>query len=146
MKTFNLHTVLRLPNGVFAPYTLIPSNVLFFDYGAQQDEVWFYEHPLPEGRKQYTKTKPLVYEEFAPIEAWWGGRAREGRVATAQAWSVPAQQIRENGYNLDLRNPTAPDDLTQRPPAELISELIDTETELLATLRELQTEIEGFTL
>lgn len=146
MKKFNLHTVLRLPNGVFAPYTLIPSNVLFFEYGKQQDEVWFYEHPLPEGRKQYTKTKPLVYEEFAPIEAWWGGREREGREATAQAWSVPAEQIKENGYNLDLRNPTTPDDLTRRPPAELIAELIDTETELLATLRKLETQIKEFKL
>lgn len=146
MKTFNLHTVLRLPNGVFAPYTLIPSNVLFFDHGPQQDEVWFYEHPMPAGRKQYTKTKPMTSEELAPVAQWWGGRQREGRIATAQAWSVPAEQIRESGYNLDLHNPTAPDDLIHRPPAELVAELIETETELLATLRRLEAEIKDLAL
>lgn len=146
MKKFNLHTVLRLPNGVFAPYTPIPSNVLFFDHGPQQDEVWFYEHPMPEGRKQYTKTKPMTFEELASVAHWWGGPRREGRVVTAQAWSVPVETISESGYNLDLHNPTAPDDLTHRPPAELIAELIENETELLATLRRLEVEIKGFAL
>lgn len=146
MKEFNLHTVLRLPNGVFAPYTVIPSNVLFFDHGKQQDEVWFYEHPMPEGRKQYTKTKPMTYEELEPIEQWWGGRERVGREANERAWSVPVADIIANGYNLDLHNPNRPDDLAHRPPAELIAELIDTERELLGLLRELETEIKGFEL
>ena len=53
---FNLHTVVRLPNGVFAPYTPIPTNVLFFDRSGPTNDIWYYEHPLPEGRKNYTKT------------------------------------------------------------------------------------------
>ncbi len=144
LEKFNLHTVLRLPNGVFAPYTLIPSNVLFFEWGKQQDHIWFYEHPLPEGRKNYTKTKPLVQEEFAACEAWWGGRSREGRIETEQAWRVAAADIVANDYNLDLRNPNRPDDLTHRPPAELVAELIDTERELLGLLEELEQQIKGF--
>ena len=144
MKDFNLHTVLRLPNGVFAPYTLIPSNVLFFERGPQQDYVWFYEHPLPEGRKQYTKTKPVAYEEFADCAAWWGGSLREGRAKTEQAWRVPVTDIVESGYNLDLRNPNRPDDLSHRPPAQLIAELIEVEREMLTLLEQLEREIVEF--
>jgi type I restriction enzyme M protein len=64
LTEFNLHTIVRLPNGVFAPYTSIPTNLLFFDRGGPTKELWYYEQPLSEGRKQYTKT---------PI-AWRGGR------------------------------------------------------------------------
>lgn len=141
LSNFNLHTVLRLPNGVFAPYTLIPSNVLFFEWGQQEDHIWFYEHPLPEGRKNYTKTKPLVHEEFAACEAWWGGRSRDGRVENEQAWRVLVADVVADGHNLDLRNPNSPDDLAHRPPAELIAELIDTEHELLALLEQLERDI-----
>ena len=49
LKEFNLHTIVRLPNGVFAPYTGIPTNLLFFDRSGPTKEVWYYEHPLPEG-------------------------------------------------------------------------------------------------
>jgi len=144
MGKFNLHTVVRLPNGVFAPYTLIPSNVLFFEKGKQQERVWFYEHPLPDGRKNYTKTKPLRHEEFADCEAWWGGGARESRIENEHAWQVSAVDIVESGYNLDLRNPHRADDLAHRPPAELVADLIDTERELLALLEQLQLDIKDF--
>lgn len=144
MAKFNLHTVLRLPNGVFAPYTLIPSNVLFFEHGQQSDHIWFYEHPLPEGRKNYTKTKPLQYEEFADCRDWWGGPSRKGRVETERAWKVAVADVAANGYNLDLRNPNRADDLAHRPPAELVAELIDTEREMLTLLEDLQREIKDF--
>lgn len=144
MAKFNLHTVLRLPNGVFAPYTLIPSNVLFFEWGAQQDDIWFYEHPLPEGRKNYTKTKPLLFEEFVDCAAWWGGRSREGRVENEHAWRVGAAEVAGAGYDLDRRNPHRRDDLAHRPPAELVAELIETERELLGVLEDLQRQIKEF--
>ena len=67
LKEFNLHTIVRLPNGVFAPYTSIPTNLLFFDRSGPTKEVWYYEQPLPEGRKNYTKTQPLQFEEFARV-------------------------------------------------------------------------------
>ncbi|MFZ2241252.1 MAG: N-6 DNA methylase [Gordonia amarae] len=141
MNKFNLHTVLRLPNGVFTPYTVIPSNVLFFDYGKQQDHIWFYEQPIPEGRKNYTKTKPLAYEEFSDCANWWGGRERADRVENEHAWKVPVAEIIEGGYNLDLKNPHRGDDLAHRPTGELVAELIDTERELLELLEELQREM-----
>lgn len=146
MARFNLHTVLRLPNGVFAPYTLIPSNVLFFEKGKQQSHVWFYEHPMPEGRKNYTKTKPLRYEEFAACESWWGGADREGREENEHAWKVSVTDIAADGHNLDLRNPHRADDLTHRPPAELVAELIETEREILGLLEELQRDIKEFSV
>ena len=72
LENFNLHTIVRLPNGVFAPYTSIPTNLIFFDRTGPTKEIWYYEHPLPEGRKQYTKTYALQFEEFAPSKL--GGR------------------------------------------------------------------------
>lgn len=144
MEHFNLHTVIRLPNGVFAPYTLIPSNVLFFDKGKQDDHVWFYEHPLPEGRKNYTKTKPLAFDEFEACEKWWGGLAREGRVQTDQAWQVSVADIVAGGFNLDLQNPHRPVDLQHRAPTDLVTELMDVQEEILGLLRELEKEIQGF--
>jgi type I restriction enzyme M protein len=83
LKDFNLHTIVRLPNGVFAPYTSIPTNLLFFDRTGPTNDIWYYELPLPEGRKNYSKTKPLQFEEFADCTAWWPHRT-EG----AQAWRV----------------------------------------------------------
>src|SRR5215213_6877066 len=65
LTQFNLHTVVRLPNGVFAPYTSIPTNVLFFDRTGPTADVWYYELPPPDGRKQYTKTAPMPFEAFA---------------------------------------------------------------------------------
>ncbi|MDN5760208.1 MAG: hypothetical protein L0H59_17075, partial [Tomitella sp.] len=94
--------------------------------------------------KNYTKTKPLVHEEFADCATWWGGRERAGRRETAQAWQVATTEIVESGYNLDRRNPNRPDDLSRRPPAELVAELIETEREMLGLLEDLEREIKDF--
>lgn len=83
LQEFRLHTIVRLPQGVFAPYTDIPANLLFFERGGPTDDIWYYELPLPEGRKKYSKTAPLQFEEFAPVQAWWQDR-QEG----PQAWKV----------------------------------------------------------
>ena len=88
LTKFNLHTIVRLPNGVFAPYTSIPTNLLFFDCSGSTEEIWYYEHPLPEGRKNYTKTKPLQYEEFAPLIEWWNNREEN-----EHAWKVDFRKI-----------------------------------------------------
>ena len=83
LKEFRLHTIVRLPQGVFAPYTDIPANLLFFERGGLTDTIWYYELPLPEGRKKYSKTAPLQFEEFAAALAWWNDRQ-----AGPQAWAV----------------------------------------------------------
>jgi type I restriction enzyme M protein len=72
----NLHTIVRLPNGVFNPYTGIRTNLLFFTKGAPTTDVWYYEHPYPPGAKSYNKGKPIRIEEFEAERAWWGGKRR----------------------------------------------------------------------
>ena len=101
----NLHTIVRLPNGVFNPYTGIRTNLLFFTKGQPTTEIWYYEHPYPPGAKSYNKTKPIRIEEFEPERAWWNHR-----VENEQAWRVPIEQIKAGNYNLDLKNPHRPDD------------------------------------
>ncbi|MEW1611532.1 MULTISPECIES: N-6 DNA methylase [unclassified Streptomyces] len=141
MKECNLHTVVRLPQGVFAPYTQIPSNILFFEKTGPTKDVWFYEILLPDGRRGYTKTKPMRIEEYQPCVDWWGGKEREGREVNEQAWVVPASDIIASGYNLDLVNPHVGDELAHRTPEELVDELIKTETEILGLLKGLREEL-----
>lgn len=143
MDECNLHTIVRLPPGVFAPYTSIPTNLLFFEKTGRTKEVWFYELPTPEGRKNYTKTKPLRFEELAGCQAWWGGKTRKGRTETEQAWRVPIVEIEADNYNLDRKNPNRPDDLAHRPPEELVAELLKTEHDILDLLHEIEKELGG---
>ncbi len=134
LKEFNLHTVVRLPNGVFAPYTSIPTNLLFFDRTGPTQEVWYYEQPLPEGRKNYTKTKPMRYEEFADCLAWWKEREENER-----AWKVSAEEILSNGANLDIKNPHGKEELEHLPPEELVESILEKErriTEVVGEIRE----------
>ena len=104
LETCNLHTIVRLPKGVFAPYTSIKTNLLFLTKGEPTKTVWFYEHPYPAGAKSYSKTKPMRIEEFAPEKKWWGKRKESD-----QAWKVSFKDIQERGYNLDIKNPRAAD-------------------------------------
>ncbi len=140
LERFNLHTIVRLPNGTFAPYTGIPTNILFFEACAPGDgttpctrEVWYYELALPAGRNSYSKTKPLKYEEFATCQAWW-----DGREETAQAWRVPVARLIENGYNLDLKNPRAGQDFEHLPPEQLVADILQKEARIVEILREVQ--------
>ncbi len=141
MKECNLHTIVRLPSGVFAPYTDIPSNLLFFEKTGRTKEVWFYEIFPPEGKKKYSKTRPMRNEEFAECQAWWGGEKRAGREETEHAWRVPIAGIEAGGYNLDLKNPHGPEDLAHRPPVELVQDLLAIEDEIGELLTSLQAEI-----
>ncbi len=140
----NLHTIVRLPNGVFNPYTGIKTNLLFFSKGSPTKDVWFYEHPYPPGAKSYNKTKPIRIEEFEAEKKWWGKPdARggfKGRKEGEQAWKVSAKDIAANGYNLDIKNPhdadTGPGD-----PDELLAELESIRTASRQTLDQLKSEL-----
>ena len=135
LKDFNLHTIVRLPNGVFAPYTSIPTNLLFFDRSGPTREVWYYEHPLPEGRKNYTKTAPLQFEEFVPCQAWWTNREENDR-----AWKVPVAELFAGGCNLDRKNPRAKEDIAHLPPDQLAASILQKEhriAEIMGNIRAL---------
>ncbi|MEF2277008.1 class I SAM-dependent DNA methyltransferase [Deinococcus sp. YIM 134068] len=136
LEDFNLHTIVRLPNGIFAPYTSIPTNILFFDRGGPTREVWYYEHPLPAGKKNYSKTQPVQFEEFAPPLAWWGNREENER-----AWRVDVSAIKANNYNLDVKNPNAAQDFEHMPPEQLLADILGKERRILALLEELQAEL-----
>ena len=101
----NLHTIVRLPNSVFKPYASIGTNLLFFEKGTPTKDIWFYEHRVPAGQKAYSMTKPIRIEHLAPCINWWSGATRDGRVQTDVAWKVTADDVRERGYNLDIKNP-----------------------------------------
>jgi len=100
LERCNLHTIVRLPNGVFNPYTGIKTNLLFFEKGTPTKEVWYYEHQYPKGAKSYNKTKPINIKEFDVEKKWWNKR-----VENAYAWKVTIEDIKKRGYNLDIKNP-----------------------------------------
>jgi type I restriction enzyme M protein len=115
LESCNLHTIVRLPKSVFAPYTSIATNVLFLTKGEPTKHIWYYEHPLPEGVKAYNKTKPMRIAEFDVEKAWW-----EKRKETDQAWKVSIKEIIERNYNLDIKNPNAPTE-SHDDPDELLA-------------------------
>jgi len=141
LEEFNLHTIVRLPNGVFAPYTGIPTNLLFFDRSGPTKQVWYYEQPVPEGRKNYTKTAPIQLEEFADCLSWWKNREENER-----AWKVPASEVLTNNYNFDRKNPRTKEDITHLPPAQLAVSIIQKEqriSEIMMNICDLLTEQSG---
>ena len=131
LKDCNLHTIVRLPNGVFNPYTGIRTNLLFFTKGEETKEIWYYEHPYPDGAKSYNKGKPIRIEEFEPEKKWW-----KKRVETDQAWRVTIDQIKANNYNLDIKNPHNPD----KGPGD-VDHLLPEYEKLLAQIAETRTKL-----
>ncbi|PUA30226.1 MAG: DNA methyltransferase [Cellvibrio sp. 79] len=134
----NLHTVVRLPNSVFAPYTGIKTNILFFEKGTPTKEVWYYEVPLPEGIKAFNKTKPMKLDDFATCADWWGeGKKqsvkakRKNRVENEQAWKISLEDILARNYNLDIKNPHVGEQISHDPD------------ELLAIYAQQQQKIQG---
>lgn len=118
----HLHTIVRLPNGVFNPYTGIKTNILFFTKKPESEhpatkEVWFYEHPYPEGVTSYNKTKPMRFEEFQTEIDWWGSEEDgfASRVETEHAWKVSIEDIVSRNYNLDISNPHVGEQVSHDP-------------------------------
>ena len=127
LEECNLHTLVRLPNSVFAPYTSIKTNILFFEKGSPTKDIWYYEVPLPTGVKTFNKTKPMKLDDFSVCLDWWGEGssvsekvARKGREESDQAWNVSIDEIIERGYNLDIKNPRVAE-VISHDPEELLS-------------------------
>lgn len=122
LKEFNLHTVIRMPGSVFAPYTPITTNILFFENTHGTEETWFYRLDMPEGYKHFSKTKPMKLEHFAPVMEWWNDRQEITIDGFDKAKKYTAEQLANDfGYNLDLcgypheeEEILAPMDLIQR--------------------------------
>lgn len=103
LTEFNLHTVIRMPGSVFAPYTSITTNILFFDNTHPTEETWFYRIDMPKGYKHFSKTKPMKLEHFAPVMDWWNNRTEINIDGFDKAKKYTAKQLIEDfNYNLDL--------------------------------------------
>jgi type I restriction enzyme M protein len=140
LKNFNLHTIVRLPEGVFAPYTGIPTNILFFDRSGPTKEIWFYEIPKragKTGKSRYSKSKPIQFEEFEGCLSWWKNREESGN-----AWKVVADEIVANNYNLDRRNPNMNNELEHIPPIKLVENILSKESMILNIITEIRAILE----
>lgn len=115
LEDCNLHTIVRLPNSVFQPYASVATNLLFFTKGEPTQNIWYYEHKLPEGYKAYSKTKPIQMAEFDSLKNWWTNRE-----PNEQAWQVSINTIKANGYSLDVKNPHRAEEEKQRSSTELL--------------------------
>lgn len=141
LEECNLHTIVRLPKGVFAPYTDIPTNILFFTKTGSTNEVWYYEHKLSEGYKSYSKTKPINKEEFEAELKWWNER-----VENKYAWKVSLSQIIENNYNLDIKNPKSNINTYSQISNDMICEHFDkSSTSIMNYLEKIRNELTELT-
>jgi len=144
LQDFNLHTIVRLPQGVFAPYTPINTNILFFERGGPTEEIWFYEMPLPEGRQKYSKTKPILFEEFRPCLEWWTDRKESDR-----SWVVLASDVIKKvdgvvvAVDLDLKNPNTVTRKDDRSFAELVSGIRQDQKSMVMLLDEVERLVQG---
>ena len=129
LKEFNLHTIIRMPGSVFAPYTSITTNILFFDNTKATEETWFYRLDMPSDRKHFSKTKPMELKHFDPVVEWWNNRQEITLDGFDKAKRYTAVQIADElGYNLDQcgyphkeEEILAPMDLMQRYQEERAS-------------------------
>ena len=133
LEDCNVHTIVRLPQSVFAPYATVNTNLIFFEKGKSTKEIWYYEHTLPEGAKAYNKTKPIRLEEFEPLKQWW-----QNRIESEVSWKVSIDTIKERGYDLDIKNPNKKVEEVVYDRVSLISQLEKSFEKSISLLNELK--------
>ena len=139
VQKMNLHTIVRLPFGVFEPYTPIRSNILFFENRENPNQgTWFYEVPIADGRKKYSKTKPILFSEFNDCIEWWNNREEN-----EHAWFVSSDELKDRKYDFAIKNPNAVIDTDDRSLEEVFSEMKSASTEINNTLADLMNIIGG---
>ena len=142
LNEFNLHTVIRLPHSVFAPYTSITTNILFFDKTESTKETWFYRMDMPEGYKNFSKTKPIKLEHLDPVANWWENREEINIDGFDKAKKYTVEEIKELGYNLDLCGfPNVEEEILE--PDELINNYKARREYLNAEINTILAEIES---
>lgn len=142
LEEFNLHTIIRLPKSVFSPYTSITTNILFFDKTTPTNEVWFYRLDMPQGYKNFSKTKPMKLEHFNEVAQWWENRQTIEIDSFDKAKNFTAQELAERQYNLDLCGfPHEEEEIL--PPDELIANYQQKRTAYNAEIDYILAEITG---
>lgn len=130
---FNLHTVIRLPHSVFAPYTSITTNILFFDHTTPTEETWFYRLDMPKGYKNFSKTKPMELKHFEPVMKWWNDREEINEDGFDKAKKFSVEEIIAKNYNIDLCGyPHEEEEIL--PPKELIQQYQEKRSSLNADI------------
>ena len=133
LNEFNLHTIIRMPHSVFAPYTSITTNILFFDHTKPTEDVWFYRLDMPEGYKNFSKTKPMELKHFNPVIEWWNDRKEINIDGFDKAKKYTKDQIVEKNYNLDLCGyPHEEEEIL--PPKDLIKQYLEKRASLNAEI------------
>lgn len=136
----NLHTIIRLPKSVFAPYTSINTNLLFFEKGSPTTATWFYRLDMPEGVKAFNKTNPMTIEHFAPVKEWWNNRQEIQQDGFDKAKQYTFAELKARNFNLDLCGyPTVEEEILE--PKELISQYQAKRTELNANIDSILSDI-----
>lgn len=142
MQECNLHTVIRLPKSVFSPYTSINTNLLFFTKGEPTLETWFYRLDMPEGYKNFSKTKPMKREHLNPVDEWWNNRQEINIDGFDKAKKYTIQEIKERNYNLDLCGyPYEEEEVL--PPMELIQKYQEKRAEVNKNIDEILNKIKA---
>lgn len=140
LTEFNLHTVIRMPHSVFAPYTSITTNILFFDKTNATKETWFYRLDMPDGYKNFSKTKPMKLEHFTPVVEWWKNREDINIDGFDKAKKYTIDEIINRNYNIDLCGfPHEEEEIL--PPHELIHNYQEKRANLNADIDSILTEI-----
>ena len=140
LSEFNLHTVIRMPHSVFAPYTSITTNILFFENTGATTETWFYRLDMPDGYKNFSKTKPMKVEHFAPAIEWWNDRKEISEDGFDKAKKYTAQELADRSYNIDLCGyPHEEEEIL--PPKELIQQYQEKRASLNADIDRILAEI-----
>ena len=136
LEQCNVHTIVRLPNSVFQPYASVATNLLFFTKGEPTKEIFYWEHKLPEGQKSYSKTKPIQKKEFDSLKAWWNNRLENER-----AWKVGIDVLKNNGYNLDIKNPFVKEEEIVYSTSQILQMLGDSFAKSESLLNELKSSL-----
>ena len=140
LSEFNLHTVIRMPHSVFAPYTSITTNILFFENTGATTETWFYRLDMPDGYKNFSKTKPMKVEHFAPAIEWWNDRKEISEDGFDKAKKYTVQELADRNYNIDLCGyPHEEEEIL--PPKELIQQYQEKRASLNADIDRILAEI-----
>lgn len=125
----NLHTIIRLPQSTFFP-AIVGTNLLFFEKGLPTNDIWYYEHKLPEGQKSYSKTKPIQFDEFKPIIEWWNNRTESDL-----SWKVNIKDLKN--YDLDLKNQNIVEEVVEYNRADILSKIQKSQKIISDLLKEL---------
>ena len=144
LEEFNLHTIVSLPPGTFAPYSDVKTALIFFERPGPTKEIWYYELPLPDGLKKFSKGNPIQDEHVEEARRLWRawdayrkGQGPREACLSERSWIVPVEDIKRRGYDLSVRNPHRQDMEAPPSPVEIVAGLLEREREILAIVEEL---------